>query len=199
MNRRLFARWCVGGLVAVAVACVTVNIYFPAAEVQRAADEIVQEVRPEAAAPSQEPTSSEPQSRMIRSLRHLALFWVAPAEADVDINISTPAIRNLKQAIKGRFSSLQPFYKKGVIGENNQGYLEIRDTGDLGLKEKSQVKGLVDAENKDRRALYEEIIRANNLDSKVLPEVEKKFANSWRNQAAGRGWWTQQDDGSWKQ
>jgi uncharacterized protein YdbL (DUF1318 family) len=188
------------GLVALAVACVTVNIYFPAAEVQKAADQIVDEVRPESPAPAQESTPADPQSLRRPSLmQYLAALCVTPAEAQVDIDISTPAIRNLKASIKDRFKALGPFYKQGAVGESNMGYLELRDTDALGLKEKSQVKRLVEAENNDRRALYEEIIRANNLDSKVMSEVERLFANSWRQKASGSGWWIQNNDGTWSQ
>jgi uncharacterized protein YdbL (DUF1318 family) len=187
-------------IVVLAAACVTVNIYFPAAEVQKAANRIVDDVRPEAvpAPPSPEtPTQSAPQSLLDTVTMRLAHLWLSYAEAAVDINVSTPAVRKLKASIRDRFSQLRPLYKKGIIGENNRGYLEIRDMGGLGMKEKAEAKRLVQAENNDRRALYEEIIRANNLDPKFLSKVEKLFANSWREKAAANGWWHQKDDGGW--
>jgi uncharacterized protein YdbL (DUF1318 family) len=180
-------------------ACVTVNIYFPAAEVQKAADQIVEEV-------SKEPASSEPEKgpSPSQSLREDVLVWVArllvpPAEAAVDIEVSTPAIRALKKSMKKRFAMLKPYYVRGVVGENNRGYLEIRDSASLSLKEKARLKSLVKDENRDRRALYEEIIRANKMDAKVLPQVEGLFANSWREKRARPGWWIQSDDGTWVQ
>jgi uncharacterized protein YdbL (DUF1318 family) len=187
----------VGTALVIMAACVTVNIYFPAAEVQRAADIIVDEVRPENVPPSSKPSSSKPQSLHKRIMIHIASLVLPSAEAAVDIEISTPAIRNLKASLKNRYGSLKPYYDKGVIGETNRGYIEIRDTGKLDLKQKGQIKRLSDDENADRRALYEEIIRANKLESKVLPEVERVFANSWRDNAKGNGWWIQKDDGAW--
>jgi len=95
-----------------------------------------------------------------------------------------------------RFPQLQPMYAKGAIGETSNGYLAARETGALSLKERADLTRLVDQENADRRALYTEIIRANNLDMGTLGELERLFANSWRDKSS-RGWWIQQDNGQW--
>jgi uncharacterized protein YdbL (DUF1318 family) len=175
------------------IACVTVNIYFPAGEVQKAADEIVDEVRP--GQKQGEGTSLYQIPR--RSFTRLAPFF-APglAFAQVDIDISTPAIRALRASIAERFASLKGFYGRGGLGENNQGYVELRDQSGLDLKEKADLRRLTNAENRDRKDLYMEIIRANNLEPRVLPEVERIFANSWRKKALS-GSWIQNDDGTW--
>lgn len=196
MIYRRFVRGALVAFLVLVVACVTVNIYFPAAEVQKAADEIVEEVRPEAAPPSK-PAPGESQSLRENIMTCLASFWVAPAEAAMEIDISSPAIRSLRASLKDRFKALKPSYDKGLIGENNRGYLTIRDMGGLNLRQKAQIKKLVDAENDDRKALYEEIIRANKLDSSVLPDVERTFAKEWQEKATSRGWWIQKGDGSW--
>ena len=67
--------------------------------------------------------------------------------------------------------------------------------GALSLKEKADLSRLVDEENRDRAALYTEIIKANNLDMGTLAEVQKLFANSWRGKSPGG--WIQQDNGQW--
>jgi uncharacterized protein YdbL (DUF1318 family) len=59
------------------------------------------------------------------------------------------------------------------------------------------VNRLVGEENSDRQALYSEIIRANSLDLGSLPEVQKLFANSWRDKSSP-GWWIQSDGGEWR-
>jgi uncharacterized protein YdbL (DUF1318 family) len=82
------------------------------------------------------------------------------------------------------------------LGENNQGYVELRDQSGLNLKEKADLRRLVKAENQDRRSLYMEIIRANKLEARFLPEVERIFANSWRKKALA-GSWIQNDAGTW--
>ena len=177
-------------------ACVTVNIYFPAAEVQKAADKIVNEVRPDLAPPVE--TKDKPQSRLIFPLlKRFADFWVSPAYAQVDIDISSPAVRNLRSRLAARFPQLQPFYAKKVIGENRKGYIEMVNPSGVDLKQRAQASRLVQDENKDRRALYEEIVRANSLDQQAVPQVEKLFANSWRTKAASEGWPVQDDNGVW--
>lgn len=192
--------WLVGMLILVLVSCVTVNIYFPAAAIQKAADQIVDDVRkiPEQQpqqTPEQNPEQKKDKTSRLEQFRFIGL---GPTEADaaVDLNVSTPAIRGLKSSIANRFPQLQPLYTKGAIGETNNGYLAIRDASVLSLKERADLNRLVDQENADRRALYTEIIRANNIDMGTLPEVERLFANSWRDKSSP-GWWIQQDNGQW--
>jgi uncharacterized protein len=193
---RLRKRWLVGMVVLVLVSCVTVNIYFPAAAIQKAADQIVDDVRkvPEQK-PQQTPEQKKDKTSRLEPFRFITL-GPTDAEAAVDVNVSTPAIRGLKSSMASRFPQLQPLYGKGAIGETNNGYLAIRDASALSLKERADLSRLVEQENGDRRALYTEIIRANSLAMNTLPEVERLFANSWRDKSSP-GWWIQQDNGEW--
>lgn len=189
-------RWLIGVLMILLVSCVTVNIYFPAAAIQKAADQIVDDVRkaPEQK-PEQKPEPGPDKSSLLDLIRVVSL-GAAEADAAVDINVSTPAIRALKASMANRFPQLQPLYGKGAVGETNTGLVVVRDTGALSLKEKADVNRLVDEENRDRRALYGEIIKANQLDPSQAGEVQKLFANSWRGKSSP-GWWIQQDGGQW--
>lgn len=179
--------------------CVTVNVYFPAPAVQEAADRIVQEVRPEAAPQGSEepvPQSSWP----LRSLGQRLWGWFGPPQAcaaEVDINVSTPAIRQLKTSLKSRYTQLEPYYRQGAVGENNRGYVDLREASSLDLRQRADASRLIQAENADRKRLYEEIIKANNFGAEFLPQVEKLFANSWRKEAPA-GAWVQDDDGKWR-
>ena len=186
-------RWLIGLLIVLLVSCVTVNIYFPAAAIQKAADQIVEDVRktPEPK-PEQKPDKSSLLDRVL-------VVRLGPAEAQaaaVDVNVSTPAIRNIRASLANRFPQLQPLYGKGAIGETNTGLIAARDIGALSLKEKADVNRLVEQENADRQALYSEIIRANSLAPSQLGEIQRLFANSWRDKSAP-GWWIQQDNGQW--
>jgi uncharacterized protein len=190
-------RWLVCLLGALLVSCVTVNIYFPAAAIQKAADQIVDDVRklPEDRQPPG-PKSEGPHDRSGGPPWRALHVGVRAAHAAVDLNVSTPAIRSLKASMAGRFPQLQPFYAKGAVGEGNNGFVVVRDIGALSLRERADVNRLVEQENADRRALYTEIIRANNLDANTLAELQRLFANSWRDKSAA-GWWMQRDDGQW--
>lgn len=194
-------RWLIGLLMVLLVSCVTVNIYFPAAAIQKAADQIVDDVRktPDQAPeqkPDQKPEQTPDKKSFLEWFRFVSFGPNAAYAAAVDVNVSTPAIRALRTSMGNRFPQLQPLYAKSAIGETNNGLVAVRDTAALSLKEKADVNRLVDEENRDRTALYAEIIKANNLDMGTVPEVQKIFANSWRGKSAP-GWWIQQDNGQW--
>jgi uncharacterized protein len=181
-------------LVLFVASCVTVNVYFPAAAVQKAADEIVEDVRSKGETPAPAPKPG-PSSWLKERLEGLSI-GPRPVYAEVNINVSTPAIRALKDSIKNRFGQLKPFYDKGALGENNMGLLEVRDTAALSLPERGQATNLAQQENKDRQALYTEIATANKLGTEAVPEIQKIFANSWRDQSQA-GWWVQNNAGAW--
>jgi len=181
------------GFIIFIAACVTVNIYFPAAAVQKAADEIVDDVRK-----IEKKEEQKPEQKQMNLFQEIKRFVWEPSEAHAQINIevSTPAIRALKDSMRERFPQLKPFYDKGSIGENNVGLLEARDASGLNLKEKADLNRLMDLENKDRKALYTEIVKANKLGQENLLQVQKIFANSWRDKSQS-GWWIQNDKGEW--
>ena len=176
-------------------ACVTVNIYFPAAAIQKAADQIVDDVRGIKDQKAPEEKKNDTQSNLFDSLK--SLIGPSGAYAQIDIEVSTPAVRSLKEAMKANYPQLKPFYDKGAIGENNVGLLEQRDMGSLNLKEKADLNRLMTQENSNRNALYSEIMRANKLGADSLPKIQKIFANSWRDKSQP-GWWIQNDQGAWQ-
>ena len=176
------------------LACVTVNVYFPAAEVQSAAGQIVGEVYGQAP-PSSAPEGQAEHSMLKRTLRDM-LPVAREAYAAINIDISTPNIRALRGSLEERFKSLKPLYEKGIIGITNDGMLAIRSQEGLSLEEKANVNRLVKADNADREDLYAEIAKANNLDPATIPDIKKLFAVEWRAKAQ-KGWWVQKDNGEW--
>ena len=178
-------------------ACVTVNIYFPAAAVERAADQIVKETW---GGPSDPPKAApKPQSyNRYAPIRLAALSLISEAHAqEADINVSNPAIRALKDSIRDRSGAIKPFMDRGNLGIAQDGMLAIRTTDGLNLKERAETKQLVDAENRDRENLYGEIARANNISRESIPRIKAIFARSWLDQAQS-GWWVQDTQGSWR-
>jgi uncharacterized protein len=176
--------------------CVTVNIYFPAAAVERAADEIVKETW----GGRSEPASKEPPRSLLPSAawKIVSAGWVSEAFAqEADINVSNPAIRALKDSIKNRSGSIKPFMDRGNVGLNRDGLLTVRTTDGLNLKERAEVQQLVEAENRDRESLYVEIARANNFPKESVPKIKSIFAKSWAEQAQP-GWWIQDAQGNWQ-
>jgi uncharacterized protein YdbL (DUF1318 family) len=177
-------------------ACVTVNIYFPAAAVQRAADKIVEETwgEPGTGGGKQAPQSGSPVPSRMFAFASLASEAYAQ---EADINVSNPAIRALKDSIRLRSDSIKPFMDRGNVGIGRDGFLVVRTTEGLNLKERAQIQQLVDAENRDRDALYAEIARANNFPKERVADIRRIFAQSWNDQARS-GWWVQDAQGNWK-
>lgn len=204
MNNELIRKSFFYSLIFFITSCITINIYFPAAAVEKAADKIVNEVwgnqGDQSGNEGEKKQEGEPQSRIGESLRY-AISLIGPEEAfaqEADINVTTPAIRSLKQSIQNRSDSIKPYMDRGNTGISNEGLLVIRNTEGLNLKEKAAIKRLIAAENKDRNALYEEIARANNFSPDRISDIRKIFAGSWARNAR-QGWWIQDADGNWKQ
>ena len=194
--------WLIGGLTSTC-ANITVNIYFPAAEIRDAAAQIEREVRQEEAPPAEStpqvsPPASKPQSqhRWPPAWR-FALAVPSAMAQDININITTPAMRQLIAARKQRFPNLMPFFESGVLGENNRGLVEVRELDQLSLQEKGRVKTLVQQENSDRQQLYRVLAEANNISQERIADIATIFAGVNR-QEARAGWWMQQANGTWE-
>jgi uncharacterized protein len=182
-------------------ACVTVNIYFPAAAVEKTAEEFVGDVYRKNEHPPQERQEPNGQPRSWKEdgfFGSARLAWIgpAPAHAQEATTVSNAAIRALKEEIARRHGELLPYYQGGQVGITSEGYLEARDTGGLNLSQVAALRRLVDADNAARRRLYDEVGRALNLTPEQVPQVRQIFAKQWRDQAQG-GWWVQTDDGQW--
>ncbi|MBE0597438.1 MAG: YdbL family protein [Desulfuromonadales bacterium] len=172
------------------ISCVTINIYFPAEEVRGAADRIVDEVWGERAQDPPPPVKG-PGSSLFN------LLQPSSAYAAQNIDITTPEIRAIREAMKERSASLFPFLDSGHVGVGADGLLKVRTTDGLDLKARGEANRLVKAENDDRQRLYKEIARANGFPDKV-DEVRNIFAQSWRDRAA-KGWYLEQPGGAWAQ
>ncbi|MCU7959479.1 MAG: YdbL family protein [gamma proteobacterium symbiont of Bathyaustriella thionipta] len=179
-------------------ACVTINVYFPAAQAEAVADRIASDVL-KGVEPA-EPLEQQPQSFVPaqgNSLFAVVLDWVIPSAqaAQPSFTANTPEVRRLQAAMAQRVSRLKPFYQSGAIGFSNNALLGMRDKKAVSLKQRSQLKQLLNAENADRNALYREIARANG-HPEWEAEIRATFSKSWVD-AAPRGWWYQKSNGSW--
>lgn len=180
-------------------ACVTINVYFPAAEAQEAAEEFVEKVLndgADAAAPEGQPQAYLPAPK--RGWNPLSLL-VSDAQAQqADITIRTPAIQAIQDRMAARFrSGLQPHFDSGALGFGNDGLVVLRDPGKVPLKDRVAVNQLVAEDNRDRNAVYREIAVANN-HPEWEGQIRETFSRQWI-ASARPGWWYQAADGSWKQ
>lgn len=179
-------------------ACVTINVYFPAAEVESAAERIVEDILND----EQTQATDEQSSITIEknSWQHALnpLNWlISSAHAQANINLSSPAINALRAKIKSRYGEfLKSYLDQQVVGFNNKGFVELIDVAKIGLKDRQKAKKLVADENRDRAALYREIAVANN-HPEWEQQIRQTFVKQWISQAKS-GWKYQAQDGSWK-
>ncbi len=192
---RLFIKLSLTTLVATLVAaCVTVNVYFPEAKVEKAAEQIVNDVYGQDA----QKTSLLNTSMFF----HLIAEAISPSSAWAQnpATVENATIRSIKSRLAQRHGQLEPFYRSGAAGLDNQGFIAYRQSAAKGLPlpDQANLRRLVDADNADRRQLYSEIAKAMNLPGSQVGQVQKVFANVWRSKA-GAGWYVQSDSGSWSQ
>mgnify|MGYP000023472417 FL=1 len=182
------------------ISCVTINIYFPAAAAEKAADRIIEDVWGRDNPNQPQPTESEDTSSALKQNLPLAmqvLNWlVSPAQAEANLNINSPAINALQAKMKQRHEKLYPFYQTGAVGLTSNGLITLRDASAVPLKDRNTVNTLIAEENQDRNALYAEIARANG-HPEWESDIQETFARRWISNAA-KGWWYQQG-GSWQQ
>lgn len=183
--------WIAALLIALAVtACVTINVYFPEAEVQEAAGEFIDKVIGNDAATA--PETDKPTSFRFE------FALISSAYAAADLSIETPAIKAIQQRMAERFAaSLEKHFDSGALGFKNDGMIELRDAAKLPLPERAAMKQSVADENRDRAAVYREIAVANS-HPEWEAEIRATFAEQWIGKAR-KGWYYQDAKGAWVQ
>ena len=192
-------------------ACVTINVYFPAAAADKAADQFINDVTKGTSGGGSSPP---PQSYFVKPAQGdvfvaaLAdsvgnvLNALVPAanaqDADAALNVSSPAVTRIKQSMAARFGELEKFFASGAVGLTKDGMIDVRDINAVALPDRATVKRLVAEDNADRGQLYSEIAKASN-HPEWEADIKKSFARRWVATGAKSGWYYQGDDGSWKQ
>jgi uncharacterized protein YdbL (DUF1318 family) len=184
-------------------ACVTINVYFPAAQAQEAAKEFVDKV----IGPSDQPAPTPPPASTKddkgggkNSVGMVLLSLVIPtaeAQAAPDITIRTPAIQAIQARMAQRFTALQPSFDSGALGFTRDGLISVRDATKIALKDRVATNQSVADDNRDRNAVYREIAVANG-HAEWESQIRETFAKQWI-ASAHKGWWYQDASGAWKQ
>jgi uncharacterized protein YdbL (DUF1318 family) len=181
-------------------ACVTINVYFPAAAAEKAAEQFVGDVLGE---PNEEGRLFDPLGLMEETLLLAAngVFEVLIPSAQAqqaEIDINTPQINSIKARMAQRQrSSLNSLFDAGAIGFTSDGMISIRDRSAVELSQRRSLESVVADENRDRKAVYREIAVANG-HPEWEQDIRKTFAREWVNNAR-RGWYYQDSGGSWRQ
>lgn len=202
-------RWMGIPLAAVLVtACVTINVYFPAAEAKAAAKEFVEKVIGDDASTSTPPNDGKPggQSASLTPTPALRahIDWLslvgigsAQAQSQPDITLKTPAIQAIQSRMAARFDAeLRSAFDAGALGFASDGTIVVRDAAKLALKDRVAVNQAVADDNRDRKAVYREVAVANG-HPEWEAQIREVFARQWV-ASARAGWWYQ-SGGAWKQ
>jgi len=193
-------------------ACVTINVYFPAAAADKAADQFINDVtggaKTSSGGSTPPPQSNNVPSRpadepdaLVAAVAQV-LYALVPAanaqNADAALNVSSPAVSRIKQSMAARFPEMEKFFASGAVGLTKDGLVEVRDINAVALPDRATVKRLVAEDNNDRAQLYTEIARASN-HPEWESDIKKSFANRWVATGAKPGWYYQDSSGAWKQ
>lgn len=190
-------------------ACVTINVYFPAAEAKEAAKEFVDKVIGDAALQAQPVPDAAPASggggmasMRLPSLSFdpLLLLGISPAyaQAQPDITIKTPAIQAIQSRMRARFqSTLGAQFTSGALGLTNDGLVAVHDASKIPLAQRVAVNQAVADQNRDAKAVYREVA-VGNKHPEWESQIRTVFAKQWIDSAKS-GWWYQDAGGSWKQ
>jgi uncharacterized protein len=188
------------GAAMLAAACVTINVYFPTAAAEKAAEKFVGDVLAE---PQDDGFLFDPWQGPRDVVRLAAQgvldFFVPSAEAQqAEIEINTPQINAIKARMAERQrQSLAALFDAGAIGFTSDGLVTIRDRAAVPLNERRSIESVVADENRDRKAVYREIAIANE-HPEWEQEIQQTFAKEWV-QKARPGWYYQDESGAWRQ
>lgn len=196
--------------------CVTINVYFPAAAAQKAADQVIGNIMgpdlsgpppassasapPPPASVLPPPTSAVPPPQGT-PLAVRVLDAVIPAAYAADtqpnLNIKTPAIQAIEARMRDRFHSImRGLLESGAVGFTHNGDVAIRDASKIPLSQRAQATQAVAAENADRANLYKQIAIANG-HPEWAQRMREAFAKQWISRARA-GWYYQNAAGNWQ-
>ena len=188
-------------------ACVTINIYFPAAEAKEAAEKIVEDIlqstptqpniKQKEVNPPADDKSSQLHGGADTTWGQTVLDFVIPGAhaARPNFSVDSPEIRRLRASLKKRHGALAPFFRSGAIGFTQDGRVAVRDAKAVSLRDRKRLDTLVAQENRDRNALYKAIAKANG-HPEWERDVRAVFAKTWIDKAEA-GWWYRKSSGQW--
>ncbi|HET8554121.1 MAG TPA: YdbL family protein [Rhodanobacteraceae bacterium] len=192
--------------------CVTINVYFPKAAAEKAADQFIGSVigndqQSEPADKSTKPASSDDDKSSSddshgQPLAARALNFLIPAAhaagSTPNLRIHTPEVDAIHARMRQRYQqTMQKLLNEGLVGFTRDGLVAVRDPSAIPLARRATINSAVADDNRDRKALYQAIAEANGH-----PEWEARirniFAEIWISKAHA-GWYVQTAGGAWKQ
>lgn len=205
MRKSMFA---LAAALALLAGCVTINVYFPAAAAQKAADKVIGNIlgpdgenATPAPASSVPPAASNVEPSRAEPLAVRLLNAVIPAataaESEPNLEVQTPAIEAIEARMRARFQTvLKGLLDAGAVGFAHNGNVALRDAAKVPLAQRAQANQAIAAENSDRAELYKQMAVANG-HPEWAPRMREAFASQWISRARA-GWYYQDAAGNWK-
>jgi len=114
----------------------------------------------------------------------------------------SPEKKKVFEAVQGRKfnkDDIDEFKQAGIVGENNQGLLEIRDMKKLASDPdlKARVTKIVATENAYRKIIMDRIVVLNESAAKAGSENVARIFARINQDNSQPGTWIQTDDGKW--
>lgn len=177
-----FVSFCVAAGIVVVFGCVNIPAKFEAHitvdirhHIEQQATSTLDFIEGRTDAIENAPVSCAPRAPMFN--RVLAFLSPVQAAHAQELRMSSPTVTQIATQMRERFDEVQKLKDRRYIGENNRGYLELRnpdliDTAD----ERNEVQRLIAAENRDRKELYQEVARINREQNVSVAMVERVYA-----------------------
>jgi uncharacterized protein YdbL (DUF1318 family) len=182
------------------VGCVTINVYFPEAAAQKAADQFIGNVI-DSAIPAKPAPKDPPPADSTQHPSAMLLDLLIPTAAAADapnIRIQTAATEAISARMSERFKGpLGALLDSGAVGFTSDGMVAMRDAAKVPLSQRAQASATVADENRDRAALYREVASANG-HPEWQAQIQATFAKGWIDRARA-GWYVQNVSGAWQQ
>lgn len=101
--------------------------------------------------------------------------------------VAAESAADIRRRMEQRLPQLDAAKAKGAIGENNRGYVEVREAA-------GNAAAIVAEENRDREAVYALIAQQTGASSDSVGRARAKQIAA----SAGPGVWVQDERGAWR-
>jgi uncharacterized protein YdbL (DUF1318 family) len=123
---------------------------------------------------------------MKNSFLRLFLLTVALLLGGASATLHAQDLGAIKQRMAQRLAQLDDFKARGVLGENNRGFVELRGSDPA-------AGDVMAGENKDRGVVYAALAKQTGTSAEQVGRARAKQIAT----ASAAGVWLQHEDGSW--
>lgn len=124
---------------------------------------------------------------MKTSFLRFFFFSAALLMGAATVQVHAQDLNAVKARMAQRLSQLDSYKAKGVIGENNQGFVELRGGGDAAAGD------VMAGENRDRGEVYAALAKQTGGTADQVGKARAKQIAA----GSAAGVWLQREDGSW--